>query len=291
MSFIDIVREEREREEALLEEYYKKADGFQGLKGLTVNAKQSGGNRYFTILGTQRESSGARYVRYIGKRKSPMVEDIQTYRFLRAAIKRIEKNVRLMKRLEKGFGDVDPNVIQEKWGIAYNPLPDRCFELSGQVNRKAWREKYRKIYHVGIYSHPEGLKQRTKDGNWVRSKSEQIIYNMLYDNALAFAYEMPFWLDGNRVEPDFCILSEKTGRLVIWEHFGLLNKGDYIQQAQRKMRLYHRTGYRVGSDLIITYDRDDFSIDSEECNQLMLEYLVASSPGGKDQQVRVNNEK
>ncbi len=64
----------------------------------------------------------------------------------------------------------------------------------------------------------EKLIHKTKRGEMVRSKSEVIIANMLFDADINYLYEEPLQLkDGSIRSPDFTI--SKNGKTFYWEHF------------------------------------------------------------------------
>ena len=60
----------------------------------------------------------------------------------------------------------------------------------------------------------------------VRSKSEVIIANMLFDREVPFLYERPLYApDGSFYLPDFTITWR--GEQFFWEHLGLLYSDEY----------------------------------------------------------------
>ncbi len=77
----------------------------------------------------------------------------------------------------------------------------------------------------------------TLSGDFVRSKSEVIIANILFQSGIPFTYEK-FLItpDGVGYLPDFTI--ERTGKTFYWEHLGMLEKEDYAQEWQLKKSWY-----------------------------------------------------
>ena len=70
-----------------------------------------------------------------------------------------------------------------------------------------------------------------------------------------FRYEAKLAINGKVYYPDFMILCD-DGRILIWEHFGLMDKEEYFISACRKLEQYRRAGYVQHSNLICTYEED-----------------------------------
>lgn len=71
-----------------------------------------------------------------------------------------------------------------------------------------------------------GLIHRTLRGELVRSKSEVIIANMLYQNKFVYEYEKVLWLDNMRKIPDFTVDNPDSGETIYWEHCGMISNAD-----------------------------------------------------------------
>lgn len=97
---------------------------------------------------------------------------------------------------------------------------------------------------------------RTKDGRWVRSKSEREIANFLFDNRIWFQYERRVTIADVDLYPDF-YLPDVEGGLYL-EHFGLLDDKRYRQLAERKAALFKQAGLA----LIATDEEDARDFDS-----------------------------
>lgn len=87
-----------------------------------------------------------------------------------------------------------------------------------------------------------GLIHRTSKGLAVRSKSEIVIADALSNAGILFAYEKPLTLGGITRYPDFTIDDETSGRVVYWEHLGMLEREDYRKSWERKLAWYRSHG-------------------------------------------------
>lgn len=100
------------------------------------------------------------------------------------------------------------------------------------------------IDHGGVFLE-RGLVHRTARGELVRSKSEVIVADLLDGLGLPYAYEQPFTgPDGSVRYPDFTIDDAETGRRVLIEHLGMLDKPDYAERWERKLKWYRAAGVR-----------------------------------------------
>ena len=109
--------------------------------------------------------------------------------------------------------------------------------------------------------HPENLTIPTKAGFPVRSKSEALICNELFDAGIPFRYEQALDLGGIILYPDFTIRHPSSGKIIIWEHFGLLEMEDYTQNVIRKLSNYLQSQFIPGDNLILTYESRSVPLD------------------------------
>ena len=108
----------------------------------------------------------------------------------------------------------------------------------------------------------------TADGTLVASRIEALIYNALLVSGLKFAYELPLTLDGIIYRPDFTIWLP-DGRKIYWEHLGLLVDDNYSGKQWRKLKAYYNNNIVVGSNLILTADYPDLSIDTQMIDEII----------------------
>jgi hypothetical protein len=122
----------------------------------------------------------------------------------------------------------------------FTPVPDG-FEL---IRRKGFLEEY-KIH-------------RTLADVMVRSKSEVIIANILFDRDVTFYYEKPLYApDGSFYLPDFTIVHR--GEEYYWEHLGMLKKEEYKRHWETKRAWYKK---HFPKRLVTTEESGDLSNDA-----------------------------
>ena len=79
----------------------------------------------------------------------------------------------------------------------------------------------------------------TLSGDLVRSKSEVIIANILFQSGIAFSYEAPLAAPGGAPKsPDFTIVWK--GKTYYWEHLGMLGQEGYQKDWEWKLAWYER---------------------------------------------------
>ena len=104
----------------------------------------------------------------------------------------------------------------------------------------------------------EGKIHRTLAEVMVRSKSEVIIANMLFDREIAFEYEKPLYApDGSFYLPDFTITWR--GERYFWEHLGLLVREEYRRKWETKKSWYKK---HFPGRLLTTEESGNLSVDA-----------------------------
>lgn len=93
--------------------------------------------------------------------------------------------------------------------------------------------------YLGVGRFGLGRIHQTLSGDMVRSKSEVIIANILFQSSIPFKYEEPLVApDGSWRLPDFTI--EWNGEKYFWEHLGMLDNEDYERDWSYKEAWYHK---------------------------------------------------
>ena len=120
---------------------------------------------------------------------------------------------------------------------------------------------------------PEEKTNRTPSGIYVRSKSELLIATMVESYNAPYKYEEKVMLNNRAVYSDYSFLDKSITRGIKWEHFGMMGNSDYRQKSHAKIKDYLDSGYRLGYDLIVTYDDENGSIDMELVQRLIQTYI------------------
>lgn len=139
-------------------------------------------------------------------------------------------------------------------------------------------KRFTRLFHVPSIVkvddryYAENLVYKTEKGEMVRSKSEVIIANMLYENHIPYTYEKELNVGGFKKIPDFTIEDEESGDIWYWEHCGMMNDDNYKKRWEAKKKFYAENGIVEGKNLIIT-EEDGHGFDSSEIKKIIDKYL------------------
>lgn len=169
---------------------------------------------------------------------------------------------------------------KDKLVILYNDAAYRLRDYSSVLFSEVAR-RFTCLFEVpNIVEHKQryyekSLIHRTLKGDLVRSKSEVIIANMLFEAGIEYEYEKELDLgeDGVRI-PDFTIEDAESGLCFYWEHCGMLGDETYNKHWQEKQALYRKHGIVEGDNLIVSKDGTNGGIDSAEIKRLIDAYLT-----------------
>lgn len=124
----------------------------------------------------------------------------------------------------------------------------------------------------------EKLIHRSRRGTPLRSKSEVIIDDALAAHGVVAGYEIPFHSKDGREHrlPDFTIDDQAMGRVILWEHCGMLADAGYKARWQNKLQWYRDNGVlpldEGGGEraaLVVTQDDDRGGIDGPQIDDLI----------------------
>lgn len=122
-------------------------------------------------------------------------------------------------------------------------------------------------------AHPETLLYKAPSGNLVRSKSEVLIDLALTRRNIPFRYECALELNETTLFPDFTILHPETQEIIYWEHFGMMDKATYSQNAFSKLQFYTSNGLVPSINLITTFETKEHPLTLETIDQMLEIYF------------------
>jgi len=118
----------------------------------------------------------------------------------------------------------------------------------------------------------------TTRGERVRSKSEWIIASMLDKAGVPYRYEETVALNPILkifAYPDFTVLNKRTRKAYYWEHFGLMDKPDYVETSfLSKMDFYYLNGFLPGDKLLITFESEKSPLDVRHIERIIEQFLL-----------------
>lgn len=209
--------------------------------------KYDRGKRIYIPKKAKEEAERLAYKTYLVRIKEDLEEEEKIL---------LEFNEKLSRKPEKASSYYASRGIKE--------LVDPILEQR-KSDSKLWeREDY-----VKNSEHPEGLTVPTIGGFSVRSKSEALIANLLLDRKIPFRYECMQSLGRRNYFPDFTIRSPLDGRIVIWEHFGMMDVTTYVSEYWTKMGKYISNGFIPYYNLITTYETSGRPFDASVADRII----------------------
>ena len=87
----------------------------------------------------------------------------------------------------------------------------------------------------------------------MRSKSEVMIAELLYQYGIPFRYEEPLYIDGVMLAPDFTFRGADLLKFY-WEYCGMMDDPKYVDHHIWKKNLYERHGIVPWKNIYFTYE-------------------------------------
>ena len=210
--------------------------------------------------------------RFIGDDTSPDVIRYKQLFYNKELVARLEHNLKLLTRVEGRFLGYDAEYIDAAIGENYRDTTGLVNKNPGFMSTEEWLKEQ----HTSTLPSPE-RNHITADGKRVRSKSEVIIHNLLTQLGIPFKNDVDINLRTESNEKiyknaDF-VMPCKMGGYIILEHFGMLDKEEYLMRAMHKIRVYGINGYTLNDRLFISSDGFDGSLNVQALRE-MIEKLV-----------------
>jgi len=117
------------------------------------------------------------------------------------------------------------------------------------------------------------LRHVTSWGLRVRSKSEALIAEMFHKYDICFKYESALDVDGTNVYPDFKI-RRADGKIIWWEHRGLMNNREYSMRQHQKDIIYEENGIVPWDNFVVSYDNLEGDINLKIVEGLIKTWLI-----------------
>ena len=183
-------------------------------------------------------------------------------------------------------------LLKQYQGITYDEidklLPDvykgnKSIAVCGTDPRALkWKQEKETIKNDYLISNPDkypgSLRYQRRNGQWMRSKSEGSIADILEMNGLTFVYELPHLCNGVWIKSDFTVLSPLDFESeIIIEHAGRMDIESYRNKFIYVLEAYMKEGYRPNIDLFFTFDNLDETFSQIPVQNIIDNWLGAMS--------------
>jgi len=219
------------------------------------------------------ENSGDRYDKYISKKKNlELIRKLAQKNYNEVLLQEIDCELELLRKFKI-------KLKPEKKESIFSYLTEDRKALVTPYYRTAKElyEEFSSEEYEPNTSHPEHLKFETDNGEKVRSKSELMIANQLYrhEKDLCYKYEKPLTLSsGEIIHPDFTIMRKDDAKIFYWEHYGRMDKSNYVDELVWKMDQYAKEDIWPGENLIMTFETEAFPLSLQKIRRTIDKYLL-----------------
>lgn len=140
-------------------------------------------------------------------------------------------------------------------------------------------ERWEKEEYKGKNFRDEGYEAEseyyTKRQERVRSKSEILIANALFDMGIPYKYECPLLLKKiGLVYPDFTLLRTKTREVCYLEHFGMMDDESYQIHFFKKLSTYTKNGIILGKNFYMTFESKAKPLSIPDLERQLREWML-----------------
>ena len=205
-----------------------------------------------------------------------MVDVLIRKAYLEKTVKLKREELAILTAALDGMGRIreDTAVLEELLGrlslLGLERVRHACIKPAGiSTEEKLWGEQ---PYKQSDYK-PELKRKRTSRGLMVRSKSEQLIAELLYSYGIPCRYEAELRIGEAVYAPDFTI-RRADGKIFYWEHMGLISSIGYYDRQLSKLRVYYGAKIVPWDNLILSFDNDSGDLDVRTVDQLIRQWLV-----------------
>lgn len=111
-------------------------------------------------------------------------------------------------------------------------------------------------------------------GERVRSKSEKMLADKFLQLGIPYRYECPLKLSaGIIVHPDFTLLNKRTHEVKYLEHWGGMDRPEYLEYFMWKIAEYEKSGYFPGEKLLLTFESLQHPLNVQFAMKMILRYV------------------
>ncbi len=261
----DLIKHLKKRE-SIIKKALKLAEQEEGSfsEGRLRVVKIEKGCRYYNVV-KKNDTNGE----YLSVKEKPLIKELAQKDYNKRFLKEAKEELKTLQRTIDKFESINGD------GTFLNLSPERQrlvtpYIISDDLYAEEWQSKK---FKTNSYL-PENKRYDTKRGEKVRSKSEAIIADILYDLRVPYRYEAPLQLNVGIRYPDFTLLNIKTKEEIFLEHLGLMDEDEYRAATFHKLDEYRENGIYLGRNLLITYETEESPLDIKGIKRMLQDLLL-----------------
>jgi len=228
-------------------------------KGYMVRRKVS--DKYYYC---QKKNDGDRGI----TNESSIIKKLCRKKYLTELRMILRINIELLMDIMPIISKGDPEEIIDSLPSSYQDFPLEFF-LDSEIFDEWETDEFEQNQ-----KYPENKIHPTNKGIMVRSKGEQLIGNALEARHIPYRYEWIQQIEGKEFSPDFAVMRKSDGKVIFWEHFGMVNVEHYTRTMEYKLSHYRAAGITLWENLIITFEDEKGSVDILTINKLIELFLT-----------------
>lgn len=230
------------------------------LKAIHVRFKDKESFQYY-----QRTNSTDTTGRYLGRTEKELVKQLAQKEYCVRILKAAKNEKKTIERLCEEFKN--DSLLEAYTGMkAGKRTLVEPFVLTDEEYSRRWQAK---AFTGGKFEENDSVFY-TKRGERVRSKSELIIADRLYDAGIPYRYEYPLKYDEmHSILTDFTVLNVRTRLMIRWEHFGKMDDPKYRKTFFWKQSIYMQCGYVQGINYVCTFEDNENPLDVRVVDKLI----------------------
>ena len=206
--------------------------------------------------------------KYLNKSQAPLISALAQKKYDLQAFNVIKSRKEVLDQCITKLKNAD-----QKYNLAkiYEDFPQELKHLITPI--PTYDEAYARRWQAVIHEKPNiKIKPtfKTKRGEFVRSKSELIIADKLYEANIPYHYEAALEVNNRIISyPDFLVLNVRTKKEYFWEHFGRMSDAEYLQKTLGKIERYANYGVIQGVNFIATFESQDYSVSTLHLDKII----------------------
>lgn len=262
----ELKRKLEERRQNLLQIKKEKENSLLRAPAGTLHVCSSGGRTQYYHRTNRSDCSEV----YIRDKDIQLAKRLAQKDYDKRVLNAIDKELKAIDKYIANVPFVDAEQVYETLHKGRQELIEPIYETD-----KQFIYNWENVNYQGKSFETDSPEYYTAKGERVRSKSEVIIADVLEREEIPYRYEWPITLNGiGRVHPDFTVLNRRTRKELYWEHFGMMDDSDYVENAVYKISKYEQNGLYVGDKLIFTYETRKMPINQKQIKGIIQQYLL-----------------
>jgi len=224
---------------------------------------------YYRSNDTENAKESRSNGRYLKKKEEALAKSIAQRDYDTAVVDKAKKRIYAIEKFLKTYEKTNLKQLYQ------DTVPGRRQLIIADImSDEEYAKHWQSVVYQGKEFTDDDIEIITERGERVRSKSEKIIADKLYALGIPYRYEYPICMAGGEIfHRDFTVLHIEERKEMYWEHLGMLDDMDYLENALQKIIIYEKNGIFPGKNLILTYETKKNPLNPSIVNMLIDEYL------------------